>query len=302
VYHWGIEAQDRFLIEFLGPAARELHCEGLAEGFWFTRFDARGPHLLALFTPRRGGEPEIVERLSQRVTDYLARRPSAACPDHDELAVRHAACRGKWLCEMDRQAGIAANNSYCFFSHPADGYPFSLTAGLSDCGALWQLLEDLAFWTIAKLEAPQAAALRWVAGFELCLRAATDQSAQYWRFHLLLNLPALRDRTTSAQEEALEVLFRSLGANNQRIFGQVWQEAANAASPPWPHLASLVELALAASAVHGERRWGLLREIVHWTLGQLGMPIKLQLPLLLYAWSRSMQPRPGGLAAAREAS
>src|SRR6185436_17825658 len=61
VYLWSRAAQNRFLTRCLGPAIRELQDQGLASGFWFDRFDARGPHVFFLLRPI--GEPMTVREL-----------------------------------------------------------------------------------------------------------------------------------------------------------------------------------------------------------------------------------------------
>lgn len=318
IYSWEGSAQNRLLSELVGPAARDLCRTGDARAFWFTRFDARGPHVFATLTLAPGSGPAraLRERLAERVAAFLAPDPDrsrSAGPagSGSTLAARHAACRGKWMCALDRKPGMAREGTFAVFSHPAGGYPFSLAGRPSARPELWRLLDDLSFWTIARLDAPVTAALRWIAGLERQLAASCPDAAGYWRHHLRCSLPALEARAPEAREAALAALHGRLGSNDLAACSSAWRARATSGADEWPHFAHLLQWTSLArpSGPAGApgpdgrdrpARWALLREVVHWTLIQLGVPLHQQLPMLLYAWDRAREGERAGETSAEK--
>lgn len=288
VYFWGAGEQNRLLLECLGPAAAELRQEGLARSFWFDRFDARGPHLFVLIAASSGAGGEISRRLSSRLGEYLAARPSAATLSAEQAATLHAETRGKALCLADSQPGLAVNNSYALFEQPSTGYPFYLL-GLGD--ELWSLLSDLSFWGVSHLSATSSlgVAVRWIAALDLELRRL-EVAGEYWRYHATTLLPALEERLAAGEEDALDSVPAAVGPKNLATFSRVWREAEHRPSP-WPLLQRLVEILVADRRRFSSRPFAALREVVHCSLKQLGVPVSVHIPIVLFAWHRSTQPR-----------
>lgn len=296
VYHWGARQQDRLLVECLGPVVEECRQEGLVERFWFDRFDARGPHLFILLTLPghdegvEAGEDEVARRVEVRLTSYLTAHPSSEVLSSERLAQLQGDLRGKALCSEDLRPGVAANNSYVLFTHDPQGYPFRLSAGLPFETELWRLLDDLARWGIQQIAAhppgpPLAVAVRWAAGLDAALRAA-GLAEEYWRFHAMTLLLGLEERLAAEEDQVLGSLEGAVGEKNRATFSRLWAE--HSPVPVWPHLSRLVALAAPeADASPAGRRFQLLRETVHCGWKQLGVPVPLHIPLVLFAWSQS---------------
>jgi hypothetical protein len=291
VYHWGQRPQDRLLADCLGPLACELRQEGLLRRFWFDRFDARGPHVFAVLTSPLDAAPEVRRRAAERVETHLARHPCTEALSQHEIEQRHRECRGRAQSEVDREEGLAANNSYRLFEHAPRGYPFRLSEGVPGEVELWDLLTDQALRSIGHLAAGGGAAAfaaRWIAGVDASLRARVPDPAAYWRHHagtLFLNLDEM---LAAGEERVLPWLLARIGARNRQAFAGVWADAA-AGSPP--EILRLVELATEAPGPRGD--WALLREVDHFTLKQVGLPVALHIPLVLFAWERNrLEARP----------
>jgi Lantibiotic biosynthesis dehydratase C-term len=289
VYLWGREEQSRLVMDCLAPAVRELRQAGLTH-FWFNRFDARGPHVFALFTLPAGEATRAEQLLAGRLEPYLGANPGRQELTGDDLAQRHRACRGATLCAVDAQPGFGERDSFHLFTHPPDGYPFSIGRGPRDAEALWNLLDDLTGWAVAQLaknpDAPATdagAALLAALAEALARRHATPED--YWRYHastLLRRLGGLPDR--HSRDEILGRLSRALGENNEARLAAAWA----ASGPPWPATPRLAELIVEEGGSGSIQPWVVLREIVHVALRQLAIPVRLELPLVLYAWKRSL--------------
>lgn len=283
VYCWGQRPQNRLLVDGLAPAVAELR-RGALRHFWFSRFDARGPHVMALFTiPAAAREPTRAA-LARRVADHLAAHPSRVALGEEELAARHEACRGKALCELDALPGLAANNTFAFFAQPSDGYPFALGHGAPREDELWQAVDGLTAWTLEELgrdpdALPITAAVRLAAALHGALPAHLPEPRAYWRYHATTLLGAGRGDDVDRR------LRRTVEAAHRAGLAEAWDLAAEL-GPPWTPLPWLVELALEAGAAR-RRPWAPLREVVHGALKQLGVPVKLQIPLVALGWSRS---------------
>jgi hypothetical protein len=278
VYVWGTAAQDRLLADRLGPEAERLCREGLAARLWFDRYDARGPHVFAVLTVASAAGPAVRSRIEESLAAYLATRPSAETLSARQLEKLHAQTRGRRQCEADGLPGFAPNNSFVTFDHPARGYPFHLSEGLAAEADLWQRVSATSFWAVRQLgreSLPAARAARWTAAVDRALRESGESPGLYWRHHLSTLLPL----EGGLGDGDLAILAGSLGEDRRRDLARLWENP-EGEEPP---VSALVRLALAASA---SRRWPLLREIDHVTLKQLGLPVALHVPLLLYAWSR----------------
>lgn len=294
VYFWGRTPQNRLIAECLAPTAREFLSSGLIEHFWFDRFDARGPHVFTVFTSVPSAATEVSRRVSERVERYLAESPSREEMTEEQVAAHHAGCRGKVQCEVDTYPGLAANNTFFTFEHPPMGYPYWLLAEHGEQRELLHLLGDLALWAVDQFAArpdqlPTLPAIQWAAALDRALAAASREPVDYWRYHATTLILPLAERLSTAEDEVLRSLPASVGEKNRRTFEHVWREAEKGATPwlPMRRLASIVAPA-PGSAGTPRQRWGLLREIVHITLKQLGVPVGLHIPLLLFAWSQNL--------------
>jgi hypothetical protein len=284
VYCWGLEEQSRLIAGCLAPAATELR--PALRLFWFDRFDARGPHVFALFTLPSGEEGRARDLLGQRLEEYLEIHPSRQELTPEELAARHQACRGKALCAVDAWPELAENNSFFWFPHPATGYPFSIGRGLPEPERLGDLLDELTGWAVEQLArssgaTPTSAAAHWLAALSHSLLDRCAEPDAYWRHHAA----TLGLRCAADPLEAVAALGRALGESTGSQLRRVW-DGARTHPLPCPPLARLTDLAL-----EQETPWALLREIVHITLKQLGVPVKSQIPLLLFAWQHSLSER-----------
>ena len=298
VYVWGGEAQDRLLVECLGPAACELRSSGLTSGFWFDRSDVRGPHIFGIFTTSAWAAPRVADHVSSRLDDYLSTRPSTRSLSRETLEARHLECRGVTLSAADADVGFADNNSYRLFEHEREGYPFSISAGLPAAEQLWGVARDLTLWSIEQLSRKRstAAAVRCIAAFDESLRRASMNAEDCWRHHAASLIPALEERLAAGDAEILAALPAAVGQDNWRAFSRVWEEVERDPAT-WRPLERLLQLAVGGEAWPVDRTWALLREVKHVTLKQLGLPVALHLPLILFAWHRSRtrhaaQPRP----------
>lgn len=289
VYFWGDPETSRLLTDCLGPAARELRDEGLLERFWFTVFDTRGPHVVAVLSTPEGGADRVRSRMAAHLDRYLAEHPSTAPLTAEEMERRHEQCRGKRLSVIDAEPGFAPNNSYQMAEHPADGYPFWLGAEVAAQDALWGTVQDVAFWAIEqrRARASTAGAVRWIAAVDRALLRAGEDPAECWRHHAQTLLVHLKDRLEADEAQVLATLPTVVGERNRAVFGRLWDE------PPRDSLADgLVEIALADDGRTPAQKRMLLRDLNHCTLAQLGQPVLHHVPLILYAWQRNLQPQP----------
>jgi lantibiotic biosynthesis dehydratase-like protein len=290
VFHWGDAPQNRLIAECLVPAARELRADGASRRFWFTRFDTRGPHVFALFTPAAGREAELRRRLARRLDAYLAAHPSTVELSPEEIERRHVECRGKQLSAIDAEPGFAPNNSYAMAPHPGDGYPFRLGAGVADGDALWDAVEALVFWTVEQQRAGTATpgAVRWMAAVDHALHEGGVDPAEFWRHHATTLLVYLRERLDADEEGVLAALPGAVGERNRALFDALWEGD----GPERALARPVVEIVLAPDGRSDAARRSLLREINHFTLAQLGQPVKHHIPLVLYAWQRNLRLQP----------
>ena len=290
VYFWGDAEPRRLLVDGLRPWALEAFQEGLARRFWYCPFDARGPHVFAIFALGETGEEErarLREFLAARVDAFLRESPSLAAPDPGELEQRHAECRGKFMCNADREEGLAPNNSFILFDQEPDGYPWSMSSGIAAADDLCQLLSDLSFWCLSQLErgSQTPAAIRWLAAVDRALARHGQSAADSWELHATTLVLPLAERLKSQRDEVLSSLPAAVSERNRQVFSRLWQDAGSD-SLMEAHADRLVEI------VTAERRFRTLRDVNHGILGQLGQPVMFHIPLVLYAWQRNLPPSP----------
>ena len=291
IYRWGWQFQDHLLKNWLEPTLAELKREKVVRTFWFDRFDARGPHLSIVLPLADTSVAEVTERVSPSLARYLATFPSKHPLSPDEVAAFHKACRGKMQCEADRLPGLAENDTFLTYEHPAWDFPFSLSQGLKGEDELWALVGDLSARSIAELAAdravPTRAAVRWVAAADLALESGGLDAAAYWCYHASTLLLPLKQRLAAEEERVLRDLPGWIGEVNRKRFETIFDEVATA-DEVWPHLPRLVEIVSSRNDSQPAGHWALLREIQHSMLKQLGLGVALHIPLILFVWNRRL--------------
>src|SRR5262249_44500109 len=139
---------------------------GLPARFWFSRFDARGPHLFLVVSVAAESAGAAREELSSAFAAYLSTEERGESMPESEVEARHAACWGKALAVVDRAPGFAEDGTFVSFEQPAAGYPFFLAGGAAGDG-IWETLTEQSRWCVRELAkvAPRnatASALRWL--------------------------------------------------------------------------------------------------------------------------------------------
>lgn len=292
LYRWSTVDQVQCLREALAPAVAAVRSADLCRWFWYLPFDARGPHIFAVFAPF--GAPQHafgdVSRarlellLRERLEMWMIENPSTVSLSRAELERRHRACRGTCLNHVDEQPGLADNDTLVFFDHPASGYPFRLTAGMTDARDLWQELDGLSSWALDHVGVP-AAAVRLVAAVDRELVAQSYPVGVLWRYVATTLILPLRDRLATDESAVLDALPEMVGERNAETFERLWCVARIADSPP---VERALRLILRDDGRTAEQRMRLLRELIHQALGQLLQETKVQIPLVLHAWNRNL--------------
>ena len=285
VYFWGAAEMRRLLVEGLRPWALEAFQEGLARRFWYCPFDARGPHVFAIFVTGEEERARLRDFLAARIGAFLRESPSPAAPDPAELEQRHAECRGKFMCRADREEGLAPNNTFVLFDQEPDGYPWSMSSGMAAADDLRQLLSDLSFWCLSQLErgSQTPAAIRWLAAVDRALARHGQTAADSWELHATTLVLPLAERLKSQRNEVLSSLPAAVSERNRQIFSKLWQVESDGLMEA--HADRLVEIVTAEDG-----RFRTLRDVNHSVLGQLGQPVMFHIPLVLYAWQRNLPP------------
>ena len=245
----------------------------------------------AASVPMRRLSEAARELLNARLTAYLADHPSRTELSLDELAARHRDCRGKALCAIDAEEGFALNDTIRFCEQPGDRYPLSLGRSLADPDRLWDLLDGSTAWVVDRLAREPGRTLTgvaagWLASLSVILPDHFAEPPLYWRHHAASVIPRLEAPEDGG--ETVRRLTQALGPSNEAALEEVW-ERARTEPPPWQQLPKLLDLVAGARETAGLGPRELLREIVHVTLKQLGIPIKLQRPMLLFGWRESLR-------------
>lgn len=289
IYHHGEREQSRLLTGCVGPLARALAERGLCHELWWTRFDARAPHVLALFTGRADAMPALREQVAAAVSAYLAESPSRAELSEEERAERHRNCRGKALSPVDCYPGHPDDNTFVLHDHSAEPYPYFLTGDMPAGERVWRFASALSLWAIDCLaaspeRAATGAAVPWLSAFERALAAAGHAPRGYWRYHAGTIMGDLDTRLATGRIVPSQAMSR-IGARNRRVLAQLWDQ------PPSPGAPDPAELVEAVGVGSNEaQRLGVLREILHVLLLQLGLPTHLQIVIILFAWLRGHDP------------
>ncbi|MEO1367188.1 MAG: hypothetical protein AAFX50_08415, partial [Acidobacteriota bacterium] len=209
---------------------------------------------------------------------------------------RHRECRGKALCAVDGEPGIAPHNTFRLFEQPPERYPFHLTRDMAEPSAFWREMTQLSLWALERLGRGQLVldAIQWVAQVDAALADRVDgspggqgrpQPVDLWRYHACTLLMSLEGRLESGEAEVIAALPRSIGAGNMAAFRRVFDRL-DSADGLFQGVSSLVDAACAADGRSAVRRRALIREIVHATLIQLQQPVMHHVPLVLFAWHR----------------
>jgi hypothetical protein len=289
IYYWGAGEQRTLLLNGVRRWALEARSRALADRFLYCRFDARGPHVTALFTGAAEAQASLREFLDVQIRSFLLEFPSSAAVAPEEIERRHLECRGKSLCVADREDGLAPNNSFVLFQHTPRDYPFWLGSGMASADEFWQRLDRLTFWTLEQLEGPglQAKAIRWLAAVDRSLQRGGLPAESYWRLHATTLLPSLRERLKTEEEEVKSSLRRAVGDRNCEVFSKIWNELSSGGDHEFD-VDGIVDLIAADRDRTLEQRLSLLREVNHLVLGQLSQTVNFQIPMVLYAWHCSL--------------
>ncbi len=288
IYYWGAAEQNHLLLHGVRTWARYARENGLAQGFWYFRFDTRGPHLFLLFTTTTVAEPALRHYLEKQIAEFLKNQPSTDPLSQKDIERRHTECRGKGFNVADFEPGFAENNTFAAFRHDSAYYPLKFTNGMPLADELWHRLDEIAFWAIDQLEgSPAATAIRWLAAVDQALHRGGFAAEAYWRFHACTLLLPLRDRLAANEAEVIEMVPRLVSENNRKIFSAAWEQVARE-NCPGVDVDGLVALIMHDADRTQEQRFLILREINHAVMAQFGQWVKFQIPIIVYAWSRNL--------------
>lgn len=287
LYLWSRDAQDRFLQDFLAPIVHDWITAQVIDGFFFDRFDARGPHLFFILSLDKRHLGLVESELKTLLDASLGTaKPQTPPLTQDELEERHRACRGKALCALDRLDGFAPQGSYEVFLHPLWGYPFAHGKHLDDDASLppgspWRDWTEITLWAIELLGSPLLAqTLEWLTAVDRCM--TPEQAADFWRHALHRLLPDL-PMLNHLESVDPSMVKRFVGEEGFALLGRLW--GADRIRVPDPtHL-------VAAGLLPSPRGqgWELLREIVFVTLKQLGIKIRRQARIYAFALDRRLE-------------
>ena len=289
VYVWDRDAQDLLLVQGLGSAVRALVRSGAIHRLWLHRFDVRGPHvMLVLGTPPEEGA-RVKRCLSKTLREWMTSHPCTTVLEDDELQRRHRECRGRALNPIDRRPGFAANNSFAWASQdPRTAYVFRKAVGI-DPIALETLLMELSLWSLTRLAtgARSGCAVAWVAGLTQAFQAQGVDPEPFWRFYASTLLLSLSVPILDLDPAVVSRLPHWVGPHNMLWLDHAWR-AAGAGASNWegfPILARLVETSNAEASF----RHAFVRELCHSVFAQLSLWVSIRIPIVLYAWHRTLQ-------------
>jgi hypothetical protein len=290
IYYWGDAEMRRLLLEGLRPWTVAARSRGLAHHLWWSRFDIRGPHMVALFSTTVERQPALCRFLNRRISDFLLRSPSNVELSAEVLEERHRRCKGKAICVAEQAVGLAPNNSFLLFTQADTEYPISLFSDLQDKKEFWRYLDALAFWAIERAQGRIVeTAIRWLATVDRALRCHRVPAEDYWCFHsTTLFVYPNHKSWESRRGELQQWLPRAISEKNKVVFADVWS-GIRAGEDLGFDVNGLIETALANDGRSWDRRFLLLREINHQLFLQLGLMVKFAVPLILYAWHRSLR-------------
>lgn len=278
--------QKRLLLNGLRPWGLETRSHGISDFFWYRCFDARGPHIFALFC----GAVTLRCFLENRIGSFL--QGCGAGLSMAEVHRRHRQCLGKTLCAPDRQAGFADNNSFVFFDHKVNDYPTSLTDDLVYGARLRQCLDAFSFWSLECVEKNEGsvAAIQWMASVDRSLHRCGIAPASYWRFHAEKLLPVIA-RIASNPEWRRKWLQCAITDRNRRLLSHHWHPIRPRSAMESGHTERAVNVIIEDPRRDLPGKLECLYELSEMVLHQLFQPLSRQTVLVLYAWEHSLAHR-----------
>lgn len=290
-YLWNLADQDRLLVETLVPTVTELRAEGLVDRFHFDRFDTRGRHLYGFVTTAEGRQAAVGERLEIALRQHLPDGPGASPVSLEERQRAHDDCRGAVMCPADEQPGLAEEGTFLVYPQEADAAALrhARHPDADDTAQLVDLINELDGWLLDLIAAVphtrrEGHGVLWAAAVDHALRRRGADAAGYWRYHASTLLLGLEERLAADPDGVTARLVALLSDANRRTFEALWRRALEPGIA-WCGVDRLVALAC-RDRRDGEPSWGLLRDLDHTVLRQLGIPVRLQLSFILYAWLR----------------
>ncbi len=291
VYLFSAHAQNRFLTECLAPLADELLKARLRGKFVCDRNDLRGPHINVIFGVIPGRRDELRLRMEDAVAQHLSRVPCTTPPAESEILARHDACSAKFLTIADRALGIAHNNTYCVFDHEERGYPFVLTEKMQweQEEVFWQLHENLVLWSLGELASGcgSVAAVRWVAALDRASVCNLERASSWFGFVVNRLAPQLARKVRSG-EVSSSALMALVGRANATNFSQIFV-ASHARFGAVPDLKPLMRFFNGDDESLFENGQSLQYDIVRSILQILGLNVREEVPLLVYAWANALE-------------
>jgi len=299
IYYWGEQEIRYLLLHGLKSWASKSRSEGLSDFFWWTRFDARGPHIFTIFSAANKGKGEQLRQLLNHWIEYfLLTQSSTVELDSRLLEERHRNCRGGKMCIADTPDEIAPNNTFQMFSHHPANYPLSLVAGMQNKREFLGHLDRLAFRAIHEAQAEDvfSTAIRWIAEIDQVLPLCNVSPEDYWFFHLsTLFVFSDSKHWRERRNSFLSHLPKMLSEGNRISIAKTWliQSQHSAGTDTY----DLVRSVLAEDGRTLDDRYMVLRQINHQLLLQIGLLGKFEIPLVLYAWFRSLSSHARGITA-----
>lgn len=294
IYRWSAEAQDRVLVDCLEPKLRALRMHGHVGTFWFDRFDARGPHVTLLFSLPVATRDAMLAELGNDLACYLSAHPDEEAWADEQVVERHEGCLGKTLCEADRLTGLAARDTFLLTDHASTEYPWSLTRNHGPEGAFWLRVEEMCWWSLQQLKAyPRSTggrhglALQFVHAVDQVIRRDGSWRVGFWRYSAARLFHFLDNERFDDAAFCIRSFPPWVGEANMRSFKEAWLSL-EGGSPPFAGLDELVRRSQKEVDRSRMSEFGLLREVVHGCLAQLGVPTRLRATLFVFAWHAAL--------------
>ncbi len=276
--------QRRLLLHGLRPWTLSARQNGLMDFFTYRRFDARGPHVCAIFR----GPTGLREFLEAHVREFLRDCPPGNMKA-EEVRRRHRQCRGRSLCAVDQESSFADNNSFVFFDPTPQDYPLSFVEGTTDAQEFRRCLDVLTAWSLERIEngAGNSAAVHWLAALNQSFTRYGVDSRAYWHFHSQKLLPILEQRAADL-EAARYWLQLAVSEENRRLFSPIWDRTMAETDSRLAEADGVVHAVVGDDSRTVEERFRILHEVSDLVLHQLYLPTSIQTVMVLYAWERSL--------------
>lgn len=284
IYYWGTQDQRRLMQDGLGSWVREVRESGAIKHFWYCPFDVRSPHVFALFRTRTGHADSFKRRLQEHIESYLKNMPSRTELSSVEIDTRHRECRIT-MNSADRLPGSSPNNSFELFEHAPDDYPFQMGRQLNHPEELWDRWDKTSVWALRyAAENGTRTAISWLASVDRALTKHGMVAKEYWRYHAFTLLPGLKQQFLSEPARVEAWLNEAVTPRNKSSFTKIW----SIAGLPDVDIDGLVHFVAVQPGLTKDEKFYLLRQINHVTILQLGQIVRLEIPIVLYAWHRTV--------------